>query len=154
MKDSKILTTKLEGEIDTLQSQLKSLDEPPKESKRPYLESINLKISAKEVELECPVCLETASSPIYMCQEQHLVSSSCRPKISTCPECREPYTEGRSGVESGAPVAQLGASGAQSGASGAQSGASGARFRRHRYAERAGRELEALRKERKEIRAE
>ena len=106
LKDSKILITKLEGEIDTFQSQLKSLDE---ECKQPYLESINLKISAKEVELECPVCLETASAPIYMCLEQHLLCSSCRPKISTCHDCREPYTEGRSGAQSETSGAQAGA---------------------------------------------
>ena len=45
-----------------------------------YLESISLKISSKEAELECPVCLELASAPIYMCLEQHLVCRGCRPK--------------------------------------------------------------------------
>merc|ERR1719208_770047 len=47
------------------------------------LEYINRQIEAKEKELECPVCMEVASIPIFC--------SDCRPKVSTCPECREPY---------------------------------------------------------------
>ena len=46
------------------------------------LEYIDHKILEKEEELQCPVCLETASVPIYMCSEQHLVCSVCRPQIS------------------------------------------------------------------------
>ena len=30
-------------------------------------------IEEKEAALECPVCLETAKAPIFMCQQQHLV---------------------------------------------------------------------------------
>ena len=74
-----------------------------------------------------------------MCLEQHLVCSSCRPRINTCPECREPYTDGRPGA---------GALGSGAGAG------SGAGFRRHRYAERAGVELGALRKDRDQILAD
>ena len=43
-----------------------------------YLESINLKICSKEQELECPVCLETATPPILMCEDQHLICNKCR----------------------------------------------------------------------------
>ena len=94
-----------------------------------YLESISLKISAKESELECPVCLETASAPIYMCMEQHLVCGGCRPRIASCPECRQPYND----VGEGAGVGV------------------GAGYRRHRYAERAAEELEALWREKELI---
>jgi len=58
--------------------------EPNKE----LLEFIENQIIEKEKELECPVCLEIACSPIFMCYEQHLICSVCRPKLSHCPECR------------------------------------------------------------------
>ena len=43
--------------------------------------------------MEFPVSFELASAPIYLCSEEHLVCSTCRPKISQCPECREIYRE-------------------------------------------------------------
>jgi len=55
------------------------------------LDYIDNKIAAKEKELECPVCFEVASAPIFMCSDLHLICSDCRPKVSICPECREPY---------------------------------------------------------------
>ena len=48
-------------------------------------------IQEKETELECPVCFETVSSPIFMCSEMHLICSSCYPRLKKCPECREKY---------------------------------------------------------------
>ena len=48
-------------------------------------------IKEKEEELECPVCLETASAHIYMCQNSHLVCGKCLPKLSVCPECGKKY---------------------------------------------------------------
>jgi len=48
-------------------------------------------IKDKENDLECPVCLETASVPIYSCPESHLICSSCRPRIAECPVCRTNY---------------------------------------------------------------
>ena len=48
-------------------------------------------VEEKAAALKCPVCLETVKAPIFMCQQQHLVCSSCQPKLSSCPECREPY---------------------------------------------------------------
>jgi len=62
--------------------------EPNKE----LLEFIDHQIVEKENELECPVCLEVAYSPIFMCSEQHLICSTCRLKLSNCPECREVYS--------------------------------------------------------------
>lgn len=49
-------------------------------------------IQEKESQLKCPVCYETVSSPIFMChQMQHLICSSCRPRLTKCPVCRENY---------------------------------------------------------------
>ena len=48
-------------------------------------------IERKEAELECPVCFEVADAPIFMCQQQHLICSSCQPRVSSCPVCREAY---------------------------------------------------------------
>ena len=55
------------------------------------LSSVNAKIEKEEAGLECPVCLETASVPIYTCSKQHLICSDCRSNVETCPECRDPY---------------------------------------------------------------
>ena len=60
----------------------------------PLLEYISKKIEAKEEELGCPVCFELASEPIFMCSEEHLVCSTCRPKLSQCPQCRKVYKKG------------------------------------------------------------
>ena len=62
--------------------------EPNKE----LFEFIEKQIIEKEKELECPVCLEIACSPIFMCSEQHLICATCKPKLSSCPECRVRYT--------------------------------------------------------------
>ena len=64
----------------------------PAEPSKDLLDFIGHEISEKERELECPVCLDVADSPILMCSEQHLICGSCRPKVSQCPECREWYT--------------------------------------------------------------
>ena len=43
--------------------------------------------------LECPICLNTAETPIYQCRDSHLICSRCRPKVEKCPECRISYKE-------------------------------------------------------------
>ena len=55
------------------------------------VEFVMRSITEKEADLECPVCLEIAEAPIFMCQEMHLICSNCRPKLKECPECRAPY---------------------------------------------------------------
>ena len=45
------------------------------------LEFLARNIQEKEAELECPVCLSEASSPLYSCDYQHLVCSSCLPLL-------------------------------------------------------------------------
>ena len=56
-----------------------------------FLSFIEDSIKEKENELECPVCLEIAGVPIFMCGDSHLVCSTCLPQLSACPECRKPY---------------------------------------------------------------
>ena len=70
-------------------------------------------IRQKEADLECPVCLEipVAGARIFSCTQQHLVCSSCWPRVSQCPVCRKRY-----------PTTPI----------------------RHRYAEKAVRELDTL----------
>ena len=39
--------------------------------------------------LECPVCLSPpTSTPIYRCDNGHILCSVCRSKVKICPECR------------------------------------------------------------------
>ena len=54
-------------------------------------EFIEKQIVTKEKELECPVCLVIASSPILTCSEQHLICSLCRPKTEHCLVCSRSY---------------------------------------------------------------
>lgn len=56
----------------------------------PLLDFLTETIETKSGELECPVCFEEAFSPIYSCHRGHLICSSCRPRVSDCPECRQP----------------------------------------------------------------
>ena len=94
----------LEGEIKKLESQLlqeseKKPDEAQKESEQtttttsPLLSFLQDLIQTKSQELECPVCLEevTPGSPIYCCEDHHLVCATCRPRLRECPSCRGPY---------------------------------------------------------------
>lgn len=41
---------------------------------------------------ECPVCFDFVLPPIIQCQNGHLVCSSCRQKLTTCPTCRVPIS--------------------------------------------------------------
>ena len=93
---------KTTGEIKSLEDSLNKYVEATKDlvSKLelgPALANNNLiifltkSIEEKEAALACPVCLETAAAPIFMCQQQHLICSSCQPRVTSCPECREAY---------------------------------------------------------------
>jgi len=55
------------------------------------LEFITTSIEKAKKDLECPVCLEIATTPIFQCPDSHLICSTCLPKITVCPECRCPY---------------------------------------------------------------
>eukprot|EP00088_Acartia_fossae_P034746 TRINITY_DN3569_c0_g2_i7.p1 TRINITY_DN3569_c0_g2~~TRINITY_DN3569_c0_g2_i7.p1 ORF type:complete len:372 (-),score=106.63 TRINITY_DN3569_c0_g2_i7:10-1020(-) len=65
------------------------------------LEFLSSQISAKEADLECPVCMEVSQVPIYTCQEQHIICSQCWDKVkirsaggeAECVICRSPYPQ-------------------------------------------------------------
>ena len=68
-----------------------------KKVSRSMLEFLARQIQEKESELECPVCLSEAASPLYSCDYQHLVCSSCLPLLQArdnlCPTCRSRYKD-------------------------------------------------------------
>ena len=104
---------KLLKELKDMKQLLSEKDEQLKDYQKK--EGTRLKfIEEKEANLECPVCLETASMPIYMCLQSHLICSDCRPSVTCCPVCRERYRD------------------------------YGGNYRRHRYAEREVEELKKL----------
>eukprot|EP00092_Neocalanus_flemingeri_P011066 GFUD01011914.1.p1 GENE.GFUD01011914.1~~GFUD01011914.1.p1 ORF type:complete len:289 (+),score=87.70 GFUD01011914.1:623-1489(+) len=54
-----------------------------------YELALKQSISAKEALLECTVCYQTASPPIYKCPMEHLICSGCLPRVNgRCPTCR------------------------------------------------------------------
>ena len=39
--------------------------------------------------LECPVCLDVPNtSPVFQCDNGHLICCKCHPMLTTCPVCR------------------------------------------------------------------
>lgn len=51
-------------------------------------------------ELECPVCTEMIPpKQIFQCLSGHPVCSSCRPRLSSCPTCRQPIIGRNYGME-------------------------------------------------------
>ena len=97
LTESKKDISKLKEELEQLQTDvnketLEKEEEKPPNQAQMLLDYISQKILTKMQEVECPVCLEQASTPIFMCQDlQHLVCSSCRPRLKECPECRQVY---------------------------------------------------------------
>ena len=75
LKDLKLNQSKSDNKI--MSGEVKTVESPNLQ----LLHYIDNKIETKEKELECPVCLEVASVPIFMCDESHLICSSCRPKV-------------------------------------------------------------------------
>ncbi|XP_024014367.1 E3 ubiquitin-protein ligase SINA-like 7 [Eutrema salsugineum] len=46
--------------------------------------------------LDCPICFEALTVPIFQCDNGHLACSSCRPKLSNkCPACASPIGHNR-----------------------------------------------------------
>ena len=87
----------LKADIKDIEEQITALDvsgtkKPTKQDSK-LLDFLTSSILEKENDLECPVCLETATIPIYSCPESHLICSSCRPKVVECPECRMKYRD-------------------------------------------------------------
>ena len=74
----------LEKEITEIKVQLGETGSPKSEAQPESLELLseyNSLIESREKELECPVCLEVASPPLFCCEDQHLICSQCRPKV-------------------------------------------------------------------------
>jgi len=42
--------------------------------------------------LECPVCLDFFTPPVYSCPNGHSICSVCSERTSTCPECRASFS--------------------------------------------------------------
>jgi len=55
------------------------------------VEYISNTIEDKKKDLDCPVCFETAETPIYQCTGGHLICKKCLPSLKICPECRAEY---------------------------------------------------------------
>ncbi|XP_046623449.1 uncharacterized protein LOC124306651 [Neodiprion virginianus] len=45
--------------------------------------------------LECPICLESAASPVSQCVHGHILCVSCRSRTDRCPVCRVRLGQGR-----------------------------------------------------------
>ncbi|CAL8133607.1 unnamed protein product [Orchesella dallaii] len=52
-------------------------------------------LSAAKSYLECPVCYETLVSPIYQCQNGHIICNNCIERLAQCGECRVPLAGAR-----------------------------------------------------------
>ena len=42
-------------------------------------------------ELECPVCMEYMLPPITFCLNGHNICNNCKPMLTNCPTCRQPF---------------------------------------------------------------
>ena len=77
--------------VESTKDLLGLLELEPRDENKKVIDFMVKSIEEKEAKLECPVCYVTAEAPIFMCQQQHLICSSCQPKVTSCPECREAY---------------------------------------------------------------
>ena len=63
--------------------------------KEEWLKDINESIRDKKERLECPVCFERCSPPIYICCNDHLICNICIENVkkfqNICPKCRVAY---------------------------------------------------------------
>merc|ERR1719462_171563 len=80
-----------DAEVREISSRLSSSG-PQKQENTPVdakmVEFLKQAVEKKEEDLKCPICLETAKSPIFMCPDSHIICSECAPKVQTCPQCR------------------------------------------------------------------
>ena len=82
---------RLGQEKEELVSRLDSVENKLRGNKqKDRLLNIHTQILRLQTNLECPICTETASSPIYQCKEGHLVCSSCVVRVARCAICRQP----------------------------------------------------------------
>uniref|UniRef100_A0A1B6LI10 RING-type E3 ubiquitin transferase n=1 Tax=Graphocephala atropunctata TaxID=36148 RepID=A0A1B6LI10_9HEMI len=71
------------------------LQQPPaSQPARDKAQSNNVPMTLQELNqtlvslLECPVCLDHATPPIYQCCKGHILCQNCHPRLTTCPICR------------------------------------------------------------------
>ena len=57
--------------------------ENQQEVKEVLAKELSVLIASREKELECPVCMEVASPPLFCCEDQHVICSQCRPKVKS-----------------------------------------------------------------------
>ena len=81
--ESKNARRLLEREVEEIKAKIETLNKVEELQPKSYelLEYIGKQIEAKEKELECPVCLEVVSAPIFRCEELHIICFNCRPKV-------------------------------------------------------------------------
>ena len=79
--EKEVREIKLRLEENKKSQEMKKKFETLQPENQKLLEYINRQIEAKEKELECPVCMEVASIPIFCCDDQHIICSDCRPKV-------------------------------------------------------------------------
>ena len=87
----KSLEDSLNKYVEVTKDLVSKLELDPSAANTNLIAFLTKSIEEKEEALACPVCLETADAPIFMCLQQHLVCSSCQPRVTSCPECREAY---------------------------------------------------------------
>jgi len=90
---------RLEGRVEEIKLLIKEVEQKMSDlptapvHSQEMLNILENQITAKRRELECPVCLEESTPPIYTCAAQHLVCGKCRPSLKECGVCRVPYQE-------------------------------------------------------------
>ena len=90
IEDASSELRRLGQEKEELISRLDSVENKLRGNKqKDRLLNIHNQILRLQTNLECPICTETASSPIYQCKEGHLVCSSCVVRVARCAICRE-----------------------------------------------------------------
>ena len=53
------------------------------------VEFLKQAVEKKEEDLTCPICLEIAKPPIFMCLNSHIICTACAPSVQACSECQE-----------------------------------------------------------------
>ena len=81
----------LKTRISEVLTDIENLPSVADTSNKVLREFIEKQIATKEKELECPICIEIAASPILTCSEQHLICSNCWLKTEHCPVCSKSY---------------------------------------------------------------
>ena len=59
-------------------------------------ESATQVLSNLKISIECPVCLSLPeSTPIYQCENGHIICNACHQNMAECPQCRLPLGKNR-----------------------------------------------------------